>query len=268
MADSAPIGGAIAVVTVVTGAIAVVTGGGTGIGRSICLALARAGASAIVLTYSKSADEAEQTAGELRELGCAARAARVDVRDEGAVVELMSATVAEFGRIDILINNAGATRLIPFDDLDAITDDDWELVLGVNIRGAFSCTRAAAAALRASRGSVVNVASIAGWRGVGSSIPYGVSKAGMLQLTRGLAVALAPEVRVNSVSPGSVSTRWMGELVGEDVAAERRAQEAATLPLGRVATPDDVAEAVIALLNARFVTGQDVIIDGGRNLLY
>jgi NAD(P)-dependent dehydrogenase (short-subunit alcohol dehydrogenase family) len=149
-----------------------------------------------------------------------------------------------------------------------VTDDVWELVLGVNLRGAFLATRAASAALRAAGGAVVNVASTAGHRASGSSIPYGVSKAALLQLTRGLAVALAPEVRVNSVSPGSVSSDWMGGLVGDDVARAAREAESAVIPLGRVATPEEVADAIIAMLGPGMVTGQDIIVDGGKHLLY
>ena len=250
------------------GAVAIVTGGGTGIGRAVCLALAARGASAVVVTYSRSAAEAEAVAAELREAGCRGSAVRADVRDKHAVAALIASTIADFGGIDILVNNAGATRLIPFKDLDAITDEDWDLVLDVNVRGTFAVTRAASAALRESRGSVVNVASIAGSRAIGTSIPYGVSKAGMLQLTRGLAIALAPEVRVNSVSPGSVVSRWLGDLVGEDAAAERWAKESGVVPLAAIATPEDVAEAIVALIGARFVTGQDIIVDGGKHLLY
>lgn len=250
------------------GAVAIVTGGGTGIGRAVCHALAARGASAVVVTYSRSAAEAEDVAAELREVGCRASAVRADVRDGDAVAAMIASTLADYGRIDILVNSAGATRLIPFKDLDAITDEDWDLVLDVNVRGTFTVTRAASAALRESGGSVVNVASIAGSRAIGTSIPYGVSKAGMLQLTRGLAAALAPEVRVNSVSPGSVVSRWLGDLVGEDVAAERWAKDAAVTPLGSVATPADVAEAIVALIGARFVTGQDIVVDGGKHLLY
>lgn len=252
----------------IAGTVAIVTGGGTGIGRAVCLALAARGASAVVVSYSRSAEEAEAVVAELLAGGCRARAVRADVRDEAAVAELVASTISEFGGIDILVNNAGATRMIAFGDLDAVTDDDWDLVLGVNIRGTFTVTRAAAAALRKSKGSVVNVASVAGYRAIGSSIPYGVSKAGTIQLTRGLAAALAPEVRVNSVSPGSVTSRWMGDLIGEDVAAERREKESALIPLGSVATPEDVAEAIVALIDARFVTGQDIIVDGGKHLLY
>jgi NAD(P)-dependent dehydrogenase (short-subunit alcohol dehydrogenase family) len=250
------------------GAVAVVTGGATGIGRAVCLGLAARGASAVIVNYSRSRDEALAVVVELEALGCEGRAVQADVRDETAVIAMMDATVAEFGRIDILVNNAGATRLIPFADLDAVTDEVWELVLGVNVRGAFLATRAASAALRAARGAVVNVASTAGHRASGSSIAYGVSKAALLQLTRGLAVALAPEVRVNSVSPGSVSSDWMGGLVGDDVARAAREAESAVIPLGRVSTPEEVADAIIAMLGPGMVTGQDVIVDGGKHLLY
>ncbi len=250
------------------GAVAVVTGGATGIGRAVCLGLVARGASAVIVNYSRSRDEALAAVAELEALGCAGRAVQADVRDETAVVAMIDAVVEEFGRIDILVNNAGATRLIPFTDLDAVTDEVWELVLGVNVRGAFVVTRAASAALRAARGAVVNVASTAGHRASGSSIAYGVSKAALLQLTRGLAVALAPEVRVNSVSPGSVNSDWMGDLVGADVARAAREAESAVIPLGRVASPEEVADAIIAMLGPGMVTGQDVIVDGGKHLLY
>lgn len=166
------------------------------------------------------------------------------------------------------MNNAGITELIPFADLDKVTEDIWERLLATNLMGAFWCCRAAAPMLQESSGAIVNVASIAGYRGVGSSIPYGVSKAGVLQLTRSLAVSLAPEVRVNSVSAGTVVTSWHERLVGAEVFAGRAKEEAELVPVGRLAGPGGIAEGIVALLTLGFVTRQDLLIDGGKSLRY
>ena len=251
-----------------TGAVAVVTGGGTGVGRAVSLALAAAGAATVVVSYSRSDAAAEALVDEVRVLGGAAVAIRADVRDEESVAAMVDRVVEEFGAIDILVNCAGTTKLVPFEDLDGLTDDVWDHVMDVNVRGAFRCIRAAAPALRKTGGAVVNVASTAGHRAGGSSIAYGVSKAALLQLTRGLARSLAPEVTVNSVSPGAIESDWLVDLVGADAARASWDADARTTPLRRVATPDDVAEAVLAMLSARFVTGEDIIVDGGKHLLY
>ena len=168
----------------------------------------------------------------------------------------------------MLINNAGTTRFGPHPDLDALTDEVWDEILGVNLKGTFYCCRAAAPELRKSGGAIVNLGSIAAHRASGSSIVYAVSKAGILQLTRALAVALAPEVRVNSVSPGLVSTRWFSSRFGDEAAAAQEETFAKQTPLRKIATPDDVAQAIVALLENDLVTGQDLVIDGGKNVLY
>ncbi|MDQ1556239.1 MAG: hypothetical protein QOI02_1241 [Actinomycetota bacterium] len=250
------------------GSVALVTGGGTGIGRAVCEALAAADARAIVVNYSRSVDDAEATVAAIQNAGCQAVAIKADVANRDEVEAMIADTLSRFGTLDVLVNNAGVTRLIPHRDLDAVTDEDWDAMLGVNVRGAFNCVRAAAPALKASRGAVVNVASTAGHRASGTSIPYSVSKAGMLQLTRLLAGALAPEVRVNSVSPGAVDSRWLDELLGAAAATENAEREASVTPLGRIARPSDVAQAVLGLLTSEFVTGQDLIVDGGKHLLY
>src|SRR5262245_4469816 len=179
------------------GAVAIVTGGGTGIGRAVSESLARAGARAVVVNYSRSREDAEATAAALGELGCEGVPHQASVADEEAVRAMVADTVARFGRLDVLVNNAGTTRFIAHADLDALTAEVWETVLSVNLMGTFYCCRAAAPPLKAARGAIVNIASIAGIRASGSSVVYGVSKAAVLQLTRNLAVALAPEVRVN-----------------------------------------------------------------------
>jgi NAD(P)-dependent dehydrogenase (short-subunit alcohol dehydrogenase family) len=250
-------------------AVAVVTGGGTGIGRAVTLALAGAGAHAVVVAFSRSQAEAEATAEQARALGCRSRTVAADVADDRQVRRMAQDVVAEFGRVDVLVNNAGTTRAVDHADLDGLTDEIWHEVLDVNLLGAFHCARAFAPARRASGGAVVNISSISGYRAGGSSIAYGVSKAAMLQLTRNLAVALAPEVRVNAVAPGTVAgTRWQPGLHGEEGFAERAERERELVPLHRTAEPEHVAQAVLGLLGMDMVTGTTVIVDGGKHVVY
>ena len=250
------------------GAVAIVTGGGTGIGRAVCEGLGSAGAAAVVVNYSRSAEDAEATAKAVRAMGCEADPVQADVSDEAAVRRMIGAAVDRHGRIDVLVNNAGTTRFIPYPDLDALTDEVWDEILSVNLRGAFYCARAAAPSLKRARGAIVNVTSIAGVRTGGSSLAYAVSKAALTQLTKGLAVAVAPEVRVNSVAPGLVATRWHIGRIGEDGFAEQAQQAASATPLREVAAPQHVAQAVLAFLQADLVTGESMIVDGGKHLSY
>jgi 3-oxoacyl-[acyl-carrier protein] reductase len=250
------------------GTVAIVTGGGTGIGRAVCERLARAGARAVVVNYSRSREEAEATAAALAELGCEGVPHQATVASEPEVLAMVDAAVSRYGRLDVLVNNAGTTHFIPHPDLDAITDQVWDDILGVNLKGTFYCARAAAPALRQAGGAIVNIASIAGTRASGSSIPYGVSKAAVLQLTRNLAVALAPEVRVNAVAPGLVATRWFRQPFGEEAAIQQEERRAAATPLKAIATPDHVAQAVMGFLGCDLVTGESVIVDGGQHIAY
>jgi len=176
--------------------------------------------------------------------------------------------LAEHGRVDALVCNAGTTTWVPFPDLDGLTDEVWHRLLGVNLLGPFYCVRAFAPALRAARGAVVNVASVAGLQATGSSIAYGASKAALLHLTRDLAVALGPDVRVNAVAPGIVATRWHIDRVGEQVFSEMAAKEERKAPLRRTARPEHIAQMVTALLESDMVTGEVLVGDGGRHLGY
>lgn len=250
------------------GRVAIVTGGGTGIGRAVSVRLARSGAKAVVVNYSRSEEDAVATAAELSALGVEAMPYRADIADESMVKGMIAATVERYGALDVLVNNAGTTHFIPHSDLDALTDEVWNDIVSVNLKGTFYCCRAAAHELKKTRGAIVNVSSISAYRASGSSIAYAVSKAGILQLTRALALSLAPEVRVNSVSPGLVSSRWFRRRFGADAATAQEESFAKGTPLQKIATPDDVAQAVVALLESDVITGQDLVVDGGRNILY
>jgi len=247
---------------------AVITGGGTGIGAAVAAALVDQGVRRVLITYSRSADEAEETVALLRNAGAEAEAFRVDVRNEDDVRELAATCLSRFGGCDVLVNNAGTTSWVPLTDLEALDDEAWQEILDVNVVGAFRCARAFAAQLKDAGGAMVNIGSISAYRGIGSSIAYSVSKAALLQLTRSLAVALAPEVRVTSVSPGTVDTRWQRGHHGEDAFEEKTEQERAVIPLAQTTMPNDVADAVLGLLRADMVTGVDVVVDGGKHLMY
>ena len=250
------------------GRVAIVTGGGTGIGRSVCLRLAKAGARAIVVNYSTSIDDAESTAREVHTLGSEAVPHQANVADESAVRSMIASTVDRYGRLDVLVNNAGTTHFIPHADLDALTDEVWNEILSVNLKGTFYCCRAAAPELKKVKGTIVNIGSVSAYRATGSSIAYAVSKAGILQLTRALALALAPDIRVNSVSPGLVSTRWFRKRFGDEAAEAQEATFAGSTPLNAIASPVDVAHAVMTFVENDLITGQDLVVDGGKNVNY
>ncbi|WP_150275309.1 SDR family NAD(P)-dependent oxidoreductase [Paenibacillus tepidiphilus] len=239
--------------------VALVTGGGTGIGRAVSLELARRGA-AVVVNYSRSQAEAEETAQLIMNSGGRALALQADVSKESEVQSLVNAAVRHFGTVDLLVNNAGTTAHIPLPDLDAVTADIWDTLFAVNVKGMFHCARAAAPYMKRGAGAIVNLGSIAGLTGAGSSLPYAVSKAAVHGLTKSLAKALAPGIRVNCIIPGAVATRWW---------SGREAQMhslAPNLPLERISTPEDIAEIICAVLEQEAMTGQLVTVDSGQTL--
>src|SRR5437667_9145272 len=194
--------------TSVSRKVALVTGAGTGIGRAVALGLARPGLS-VAINYSRSEAEATQTLEDVRRAGMPAILYQANVASDPAVRAMVRRCVDELGGLDVLVNNAGSTRFIDHTDLDALTEEVWDEILGVNLKGTFYCCRAAMPILKARSGCIVNITSVAGLQGIGSSIPYAASKAALNCLTKSLARAFAPQVRVNAVAPGPVLTRWL-----------------------------------------------------------
>lgn len=243
--------------------VAIITGGGTGVGRETSLALARLGYHVIV-NYSRSQREAEETAREAGSLGVRALAVQADVADDTACRAMVERTVHELGRVDVLVNCAGTTDFIPFQDLDAVSDEAWQRLYQVNVVGAFHCARAVRAAmLEAGEGVIVNVSSVAAQLGQGSSIPYCCTKAALDNLTVSLARTLAPRIRVNGVAPGFIEGRWTQDGLGAKYPAIKQAYER-TLPLGRVCQPRDIAEGIVSLITgSKLVTGQTLTVDAG-----
>jgi len=245
------------------GKAALVTGGGVSVGRAVALDLARKGVS-VAVNYSRSAAEAEQTAAECERLGVRALAVKADVGRDDQVRAMTEKAVAAFGRLDVLVNNAGVTRFIDHADMEKVGEDDWEFIFRTNVWGTFVCTRAAVPALRKDGGGVViNLSSVAGVYGTGSSVPYCASKAAINNMTVTLARALAPDIRVNAVAPGFVDTRWWSERENSDAIKQFAA---AAAPLKKVCQAEDVSKVVLDLVTSDLVTGQIVVVDGGMGI--
>jgi len=242
------------------GKVALITGGGTGIGREIGLAFAREGA-AIAVNYSRSEKEAFLTLQDILKLDVKAITVKADVSQDSQVREMVNEVIRQFGRLDILVNSAGTTTFVEPSDLEGLTEELWDKALAVNLKGTFFCCRAVVPAMKSNDGgSIINISSIAGTTGIGSSMAYSASKAGVICLTKSLARTLAPEIRVNTIAPGFVDTRWTA-----DWPEFRKMHEQAT-PLKRVAVPGDIAESALFLVHSDFMTGQVIVVDGGKSM--
>ncbi len=246
---------------------AIVTGASSGIGAAVALRLAARG-TGVIVNCVHSVAAAEEVAAACRRAGGRARVVQGDVADDAACRQLVATAVAEYGRLDYLVNNAGVSAFVAHANLDGLDAVDFARIFAVNVTGPFQMIRAAMPALRqAGHGAIVNVASIAGTCAIGSSVAYAASKAALINMTTSLARALAPDVRINAVAPGFVDTPWHTR--GLDPARLERvvATVLAGTPLKAVTAADDVAEPILWLLEfARHVTGETLHVDAGLHL--
>jgi 3-oxoacyl-[acyl-carrier protein] reductase len=243
------------------GAVALVTGGNGGLGQRICHALAKEGVHVAVM-YAQSRDQAEGVARELASRHqINATAFGCDITDDAAVAKVVDDVAKRFGRLDILVNDAAYNKSIPFPDLDNLTMEVWDKIIAVNLTGPMRLTKAVAPVMKAQgRGRIVNISSVAGVAPTGSSIAYAVSKAGIIQLTRCMAVALAPETLVNCVAPGLLE----GTRATSNLRPEQIQNSAATSLLKKPADKDDCADMVVTMCRTETMTGQTIVIDSGR----
>ncbi|HKV43653.1 MAG TPA: SDR family oxidoreductase [bacterium] len=238
--------------------VALVTGGGTGIGRAIALRLADEGAN-VAVNYSRSREDAEATAGAIRERRRGGIAVQADVSRDHEVRAMIDRVVREWGRLDILVNNAGTTAFVDQRDLDGLTEEVWDRIFDLNVKGTFYCIRAGAKVM--TEGRIINIGSVAGVSGAGSSIAYAASKGAIHTMTKSLARALAPKITVNTIAPGLIDTRWHAGREAENAGRAKR------FPVGRIGNPADIAHIATALATSdNFLTGQIIVVDGGALL--
>lgn len=243
--------------------VALVTGSATGIGRACALRFAENGFD-VVVNYSRSEAEARETLKLVEACRVKGLLLQCDVGSDAAVRNMFQTVDREFGRLDVLVNNAGTTWFIDHKNLEEMTEEKWDRILQVNLKGPFFCIRAAVPLLRKSGGgSIVSVSSVAGIGGEGSSIAYAASKGALNTMTKSLARALGPEIRVNAVCPGPVDTRWLRAVMSQEELDKRTSG----YPMQRPALPEDIADAVIYLATGTtLTTGQCLVVDGGRTM--
>jgi pteridine reductase len=238
-----------------SGRVALVTGAGRRVGQAIALALGAKGMK-VAVHYNGSAAGADDTVRQLEAAGATGRAFQGDLSSPEGPAQLVTAVVESFGALDVLVNSAAIMERTPFGE---VTPEKWDAIMDINLRSPFFVAQAAAPHLRKARGAVVNIADLAAFETWPAYIPHGISKAGVVYMTRSLARVMAPEVRVNGVAPGTVllPENW-------DTAADERLRQ--TTPLARTGTPEDVSATVIFLLESDYITGDTIVVDGGRHV--
>jgi pteridine reductase len=237
------------------GRVALVTGAGTRVGRVIALALGRAGMR-VGVHYAGSQKGARQTADEIIAAGSDARTLPGDLTDPATGPRLVEHTAKVFGSLDVLVNSAAVMLRTPVGE---VLVDDWDAMFALNLRAPFFLSQSAARAMGEKGGAIVNIADLAAFETWKSYVPHAITKAGIIQMTRGLAHALAPRIRVNAIAPGPV-------LLPDGWTQEQADKLISTTPLGRLGSAEDVAQAVLYLLSADYVTGETIIVDGGRHI--
>ena len=242
--------------------VAMITGGSSGIGAATARELARRGWR-VAINYAHDAAAAEKVARECRD----AIAVQADVARDEDCQRLARTVVEKLGTIDALVNNAGTTKVVAHDNLDGLSAEDFQRIFALNVIAPFQMVRACRDALKASRGTVVNVSSVASVLGTGSSVAYAASKAALETMSLSLARSLAPEVRVNVVAPGHTNTPWHVQMRGAERAAEIERRYESIAPLKSVSQPEDVADAIVWLIEgARRTTGEVIYVDGGMHI--
>ena len=243
------------------GKVAIVTGGSGGLGKCICNALAKQGVNLAIL-YNNHYKEAKALSDELNDQGYDSSPYQCDVTNPKQVDQTVEKVIKDFKKVDILVNDAAYNIWIPFQDLNALTYEQWNKIININLTGPMLFIKAVAAPMKLQgAGRIINIASVAGMAPVGSSIAYGVSKAGLIQLTKGMAVALAPDnILVNCVSPGYLE----GTRMSDNLAEEYKDQARNGAVLKKAADKDDIAEQVVTFCKTDTTTGQTLVIDGGR----
>ena len=242
------------------GTVAVITGGSGGLGGRICNALADEGANVVVL-YNTGRKQAEANVEELLNKGVDAIAITCDVTDQDSVSSAIEETLRKFGKIDILVNDAGYNKWIPFSDLDSMTHEEWTKIFDVNLTGPMFCIKAVVPTMRKRGiGRIINISSVAGLEPTGSSIPYAVAKSALIHLTKCMAVGLGPEIQVNCIAPGFLE----GTKMSDNLEPEYQQQAVDKAVLKRAADKDDVAMQVVSFCKTDSITGQTLAIDSGR----
>lgn len=251
----------------IKGGVVIVTGSATGVGAACAKMLASKGCN-VVINYTKSEAEARETEAECRALGVDTLLVQADVSNDADCRRMADAAMARWGRIDGLINNAGTTQFVPHANLEGLTADDFLRIYSVNVIGPFQMTRAVTPHMKAGgRGAIVNISSIAGVMGLGSSVAYTASKGALNTMTLSLARALGPEIRVNTVCPGFIQGRWLRGGMGDAAYEAAVAHQERSTPLRKAGTPEDMAQAAVWFVEgADLITGEILIVDAGSHL--
>ena len=247
--------------------VAIVTGSATGVGAATAVMLAQKGCN-VVINYTKSEKEAMATAELVEQHNVESLVFQADVSNDDECQSMVAAAIKKWGKIDYLVNNAGKTKFNPFENLEGLSSEDFLDIYSVNVVGPYQMIKAVVPYMKKQgEGAIVNDSSLAGINGVGSSIAYVTSKAALNMMTKSLAHVLSPEIRINTVAPGPIKTRWLKGGMGDEAYSALIEQAEKELPLKQVATPEDVAETLVWFLEgAKLITGEVLIVDSGAHL--